>query len=256
MKSNTQKIISDLLNYDRFLHEKDVNFVERGYSNLIEANKLLQNEPNAFLFGVIFDQGIPAIRAWSAPFFLKQRLGNDISVSNILKNGEEKIVEVCKLKPSLHRYNYMGKWIYAAALLLKKKYSSNAENIWNHNKSAIEIIKNLQEFKGIGQKKSNMATLLLYRDLNIKMKDLCSIDIAYDVHVRRVLLRTGIAEKDDLNHMIGVVRKLNPEFPARLDGPLWHIGRNWCHSQKPNCKICFLKNSCNKFVLKNIKSQK
>jgi len=93
-----------------------------------------------------------------------------------------------------------------------------------------------------------MAALLLYRDLKIPMKNLEGVDIAYDVHVRRVLLRTGLCKKDNIKHMIGTIRRYHPEFPAKLDGPLWHIGRNWCHARKVECRKCVLKVVCPKIL--------
>jgi hypothetical protein len=39
------------------------------------ANALLRSDPFAFLLGVLFDQNVPAERAWIAPFILKDRLG-------------------------------------------------------------------------------------------------------------------------------------------------------------------------------------
>lgn len=46
--------------------------------------------------------------------------------------------------------------------------------------------------------------------------------------------------------MVQVVRKLHPEYPARLDGPLWHVGRNWCHAKGPDCINCILRIVCPK----------
>jgi endonuclease III len=53
-------------------------------------------------------------------------------------------------------------------------------------------------------------------------------DIAYDVHVRRVFLRTGLASRDEVTHMVVVARALNPERPGALDLPAWDVGRRWC----------------------------
>jgi hypothetical protein len=41
-----------------------------------EANQLILDEPFAFLLAVIFDQGIPAERAWRARYDLMERLGH------------------------------------------------------------------------------------------------------------------------------------------------------------------------------------
>jgi hypothetical protein len=42
------------------------------------------------------------------------------------------------------------------------------------------------------------------------------MDIAYDIHVRRVFLRTGLAQWDDLDHMlVAIAREANPDRPSR-----------------------------------------
>src|SRR5439155_12110026 len=48
------------------------------------------------------------------------------------------------------------------------------------------------------------AVEILHRDLGVPIRDLTGTDIAYDVHVRRVFLRTRLVESDDLDHMVEV----------------------------------------------------
>ena len=80
-----------------------------------------------------------------------------------------------------------------------------------------------------------MAVEILERDLHVPLTDLSGSDIAYDVHVRRVFLRTGLAVHDDVNEMVAVARALHPERPGELDNPAWDIGRRWCRPKEPDC---------------------
>lgn len=80
-----------------------------------------------------------------------------------------------------------------------------------------------------------MAVEILERDLGVTIRELKGSDIAYDVHVRRVLLRIGLAERDDLDHMLEVTRAANPERPGAIDFPAWRIGRAWCQPGIPDC---------------------
>ena len=41
-----------------------------------KANEIVKTDAFAFLTGVLFDQGIPAERAWAAPYLLRQRMGH------------------------------------------------------------------------------------------------------------------------------------------------------------------------------------
>lgn len=64
-------IIERLVQYGKELY-KD----EGSYTNNKDADRFVRKNSNAWLFGVIFDQGIPYERAWAAPFKMKQRLGH------------------------------------------------------------------------------------------------------------------------------------------------------------------------------------
>lgn len=84
----------------------------------------------------------------------------------------------------------------------------------------------------------------LERDLGVPLTSPHGSDVAHEVHVRRVFLRTGLAERDDVEHMVPVARQLNPGRPGELDNPAWDIGRRWCHRQAPDCSLCPVAVAC------------
>ncbi len=59
-----------------------------------------------------------------------------------------------------------------------------------------------------------MAVEILERQRGTAIRHLEGSDIAFDVHVRRVFLRTGIAERDDQQHMVEAARRLHPDRPG------------------------------------------
>ena len=91
-----------------------------------------------------------------------------------------------------------------------------------------------------------MAVNTLVRDYGIEISDMSGIDISYDVHVRRVFLRTGLVKRDRESDMVLVARKLIPNYPGALDLPAWKIGRRYCHLRKPDCNHCWMKEVCPK----------
>jgi endonuclease III len=93
-----------------------------------------------------------------------------------------------------------------------------------------------------------MAVEILERDLRVPLTDLSGSDIAYDVHVRRVFLRTGLVDHDDINHMVAVARTLHPERPGALDNPAWDVGRRWCRTGVPDCVTCPLLVACPRLI--------
>jgi hypothetical protein len=92
----------------------------------------------------------------------------------------------------------------------------------------VELRRPLEAFPGIRQKKTAMAVEILARDLGQPLRELIGSDVAYDVHLRRVFLRTGLAERDEVDHMVAVARTLYPDRPGALDPPARDIGRRWC----------------------------
>ena len=212
-----------------------------------DANLLIWTNPFAFLLAVVFDQGIPAERAWRAPYELMQRLGH-LDPERMLADPDGVRVAVAQ-PPMLHRYrDKMPGWLLAAARIVLQEYGGDAARIWNDEPLARELQRRLDRFPGIGQKKAAMAVEILERDLGVPVRELSGSDIAYDVHVRRVFLRTGLAQYDDLAHMVDVARRANPERPGAIDSPAWLVGRQWCHAGLPDCAACVLRHVCPKDI--------
>jgi endonuclease III len=151
--------------------------------------------------------------------------------------------------PALHRYvNNVPSWIVLAARRVLDEYGGDAERIWNDQPTAEELRRRLERFQGIGQKKAAMAVEILERQRGVGITQLEGSDIAFDVHVRRVFLRTGMAERDDERHMVQRARALNAARPGALDYPAWWIGHEWCRPTEPLCDACPIENVCPKFT--------
>lgn len=93
-----------------------------------------------------------------------------------------------------------------------------------------------------------MAVEILERDLHVPLSALNGGDIAYDVHVRRVFLRTGLVDRDRMTDMIVAARALHPQRPGELDNPAWDIGSRWGHPRDPDCSTCPLTHACPRLI--------
>ena len=124
------------------------------------------------------------------------------------------------------------------------KYGDDAGRLWHDAPTATELRRRLELFPGIGQKKAAMAIEILARDLGQPLGELNGSDVAYDVHLRRVFLRTDLADRDDIDHIVAVARALNPDRPGALDLPAWDTGRRWCRPSNPDCPACPLRLVC------------
>lgn len=235
----------------KVLHEylpliKTENSILKGNLLPVEKKEFILRNSNAFIIGLISDQSVKAELAWSLPYRLFKRIGS-FDFKYITENYTiDSLEQIIKAKPSLHRYpNRMATFIYEAMLKILKEYKSDASGIWN-NESADVIINRFEEFKGISHKKANLGALLLIRDLGKNITNKKEIDIAYDVHIRRIFLRTGLVEKDTENNVLQSARRINKEFPGELTTSFWTIGRKYCHVAMPICESCPLNKYCKK----------
>ena len=203
----------------------------------------LEKNPHLFLLACIANKQIKAEKAWSMPYQL-HHLFSDVSFSNLETLKSE---DWLKLSKQLgYRYaNKTAESFELAVKLIRAQYDGNAANIWNDKPSSAEIIQRLREFKGVGQKIAAMTAQILVRAFGVEYSDYKRLDIAVDVHTRRVMKRLGLVNPNDSDQeIIFKGRQMNPDFPGVFDLPLWKIGRNFCHETNPECKNCHLKLDC------------
>src|SRR3954453_2620754 len=73
------------------------------YTDDDEACRLLASDPFALLVGLALDQQITVQQAFAGPFRMQQRLGT-LDPAAIAAAGPEKLAEVFKEKPPIHRF--------------------------------------------------------------------------------------------------------------------------------------------------------
>jgi endonuclease III len=215
------------------------------------ANNLLNdliNFPHAYVLACLMDRQVKAERAWIIPFEINKQL-NTFKFQDLLEVSRSDYINIFNdLK--LHRFNdTMANIFYDALEHIKIKYDGNATKIWSNKPSSASVVYRFLEFKGSGVKISTMAANILARQFRIPLSDYYSIDISPDVHIIRVMQRTGLVPLDsDNSKIIYKARELNPEFPGIIDFSCWEIGRRWCRPNNPDCKSCILNNECDKIT--------
>ena len=208
-----------------------------------EADLLVRSNPFAFLVAVILDQGVPAERAFTAPLVLEQRLG-PLRPGWVLRHSAQ-LRRAMKRPPMPHRYpDRSATWILAAARKVVEELGGETDRLWADAPTARALRQRLEEFDGIGQKKSAMAVEILAQELGTPVADLDGSDVAVDVHVRRVFTRTGLASSDAVQEIVEAARDAYPERPGELDAPTWVIGRTWCRPRIPSCGDCPIAWAC------------
>jgi uncharacterized HhH-GPD family protein len=244
--TDSHAVVAALLAHaDRLAAQLTANGVQ--FTPNPEANQMVIDDPFAFLVAVVADMGIKAERAWALPYELRERLGYFDPVS-IAENGAA-VAAAVQQAPKLHRFvNLIPGWIVEAARIVLDDYDGDAGRLWRDEPTVTELRCRLEVFPGIAQKKGAMAVEILERDLKVPLRDLTGSDVAFDVHLRRVFLRGGLAEHDDVGEMVAAAQALYPERPGALDFPAWDIGRRWCHPRDPDCATCPLNVACPRLI--------
>lgn len=231
----------------RYRAEHLDNRSRAAFAETTEATDLIHSDPFAFLLGVIFDEGITAERAWQAPHELRERVGT--LDPRRLRNMAAEVRGAVATPRMLHRYKeIMAEATVRAAAKVCDDYDGDAARIWAPGSTAREVADRFLAFYRIGDKKANMAVELLFSDLGVVLEDMHRSDVAYDVHVRRVFMRTGLAERDSSPAVWAAARRLHPARPGELDLPTWFIGRSWCHATNPDHVGCPLDEVCPKLT--------
>jgi endonuclease III len=212
-----------------------------------EASKLIVSDPYAFLIASCLDRGIRAEIIWSIPYALKNRLTHlDPGKIHEMASGEiRNLLYSLKYRP---RYiNDAPSTIHDLTQIVVEECDGDASRIWE-GKRAFEVKRTLISVHGVGPGIANMTILLIEKAFSYRFMDLdrSRMDIKPDVHTQRVLSRLSGCELETDQSAIEIARLINPEFPGEIDGPLWWIGRTWCHSRKPDCPDCALFNVCDK----------
>lgn len=217
------------------------------FTDLPEADTLIKSSPDAFLIGVLFTQGIPAERAWAAPYLMAVRLGGlDL---HRLASDEAAVAAAIAGPPALHRFvRTVPGWVSSAARRIIAEYHGSAGNIWEPGMHVTEVTRRLLTFDGIGEKKAVMAVEILMRHFGIPLEGAECGSVAYDVHVRRVFLRTGLVDEDTPEAIRQAARLACPEAPGTLDLAAWLVGREWCRPRQPRCTECRLTATCPRLV--------
>lgn len=221
--------------------------------------RFTERKANAFFVSVMLDQMQKADRAWKAGKYMAENYFNDtgdfwkeisdthlstIKIKKICIKGYEEKAFALGVK-----VNYFPKNLKLAAKKIVDQYGSDVRNIWNVDAEHVdEIYNRFKEFYGIGDALAKMAQFILVRDYGIAGGRYSKkyLLVKPDIHLQRVLFRLGITEAKATASVIANVNDMKLRSPADFDWAVWNIGREYCHSSKPDCSKCPLEKICEK----------
>lgn len=215
--TDKQKVVDKIIEYyEQVLKKNQAKFCPNE-----EADRLVRENPVAFVFVVIMDQGAQAERMWEIPYYLKQIMGH-LDVNKIAIMSDEDLYVVFERLPKKPRYwKTAARRIRNASQQIVDRYDGNAENIWNDNPKAGDLQSRFDNFDGIGQKKASMATRILGMDLNKPIRSWSEIDVSVDEMIMRVFPRAGLSRTKNVQEIVDSARRLNPSFPVLS---ITHVG--------------------------------
>lgn len=244
-------VAAELVAYGRELEAQGAAQVGGSFTGDARADRLLATDPNAFLFGALFTQGIPAERAWAGPYNLRERLGH-LDLKR-LATEPDAVRDALQRPPMLHRFkNTLPRWISAAARRLLDEWGGDASRIWASGAHVVEVTERLSRFDGIGRKKAVMCVQILTRHMGADLRGMECGQVAYDVQVRRVFLRSGLVDTDTPEALEAAARAACPDSPGTLDLAAWLIGRQTCRPRSPLCDQCRLGTVCPRLTARNV----
>lgn len=201
---------------------------------------LTKKRANKYLFACVLDYQMDADYLWMrCREFLETELDDpdclwdvvaDFPLSKWLKRTRD--FGLHRFKDAAHR----RVWVIARRTCCE--YAGDARLIWR-NRTTAESAEKMEEL-GVGPRISRMAAGGLADTGWIKGRS----DVKADVHVCRTLGRILVGHDLEPNAAVALARKLYPRNPWRLDGPLFVIGKDYCHATAPECSECTLRNDC------------
>jgi uncharacterized HhH-GPD family protein len=133
-----------------------------------EADQLLVDDPLALMIGMLLDQQVPMEWAFAAPLKLRDRLGGKLDAATIVATDPDKLGEIFKGPPALHRFpGSMAKRVQALCQTLVDDYGGDAASVWADPGSGAELLKRVKALPGFGVEKAKIFTALLAKRFGV-----------------------------------------------------------------------------------------
>jgi endonuclease III len=235
-------------------HETFKGWTERGDASdaednafAVQAQRFLKAHPFALIVGCQLDMGKKAWKAWRGPFLVANKIGkrnfNPKFIGRMHRSSLRSALDAVGLG-STHR---AAKNLKELSTLISEHYGSKPQKIWEEATSFEDLRKRLLSLPGFGVKLANMTCKLLLElgmvpQLKKSFENMNELNVAPDVHVKRVFYRTGLSKTSNSADVLKAAKKHFPKMPMVLDSA-FHIGRDCCFKTKPNCADCYLSKS-------------
>ncbi|GLF96592.1 HhH-GPD-type base excision DNA repair protein [Streptomyces yaizuensis] len=134
-----------------------------------DADALLGRSPLAALVGMLLDQQVPMEWAFSGPYTIARRMGeDDLDAARIAAYDPEAFAGLLKEKPAVHRYpGNMAKRIQVLCRYLVDEYGGDAAAVWNDAPDGATLLARLKALPGFGEQKAKIFLALLGKQYGV-----------------------------------------------------------------------------------------
>ena len=133
-----------------------------------DADRLLETDPNALLYGFLLDQQVTLQKAFSGPYELKKRIGT-LDPAKIAAMDPGQLEQVFRTPPALHRFPAnMANRTQELAEALARDYDGDASKLWREAKSGKDLEKRLLALPGFGEMKAKTLIAIIGKRFGVK----------------------------------------------------------------------------------------
>ena len=134
-----------------------------------DADAVISKDPLALLVGMVLDQQIPLEKAFWAPAELARRLGRPLDAAAIAAMDPEKLADVFRERPALHRFpGSMAARVQEACRMVAEEYGGKADAVWKAVPDGKTLTSRLRALPGFGEQKAKIFAALLGKQLGIQ----------------------------------------------------------------------------------------
>jgi hypothetical protein len=210
-----------------------------------EADRLVKENLFAFLLAASMDRGGKAFALWNIPYRLQQQWGHlDPVLIQGMAPDELATNPVIAHAPSQISRHQLAKTVVSLSQVVQRQYEGSPERMLQGSIS--DIMDSLQCVFGVGPNIARMIIIqrILYFGLEPERRGRLLPKL--DVHVQRVLERTGLVLAATEENVSEALVNLSMRDMAVIDQACWDIGRRHCRPNDPKCEQCPIAYCCPK----------
>ncbi len=138
------------------------------WTDVPEANELLETDPLALLIGLVLDQQVKMEKAFRGPYELKQRLGH-LDPRRIASMDPAALVKVFRERPALHRFpGSMAGRVQALCQVVVNDYGGDAGAVWRDARDGDDLAARIKRLPGFGDMKVKILVAVLAKKFDVK----------------------------------------------------------------------------------------